>query len=143
MSFFRLTTVGSNRTEQQLTLASFDDGTSFSNRPCIRLLSEKPPAERKTLSVSLIWKRMLKTPSFFVGNKGPTGLPDISRGKAIQQKLPNDLQKTYLFSLFDAEMNTPFYSAYKVTPSQVKNLGNVKRWPVKANNWRNPPGACE
>ena len=91
MSLFRLTTVGSNYDEQQLTLASFDDGASFSNRPCIRLLSEKPPAERKTPSLSLIWKRMLKTPSFLVGNKGPTSLPDISRGKAIQQKLPNGL----------------------------------------------------
>ena len=91
MSLFRLTTVGSNRNEQQLTLASFDDGMSFSNRPCIRLFLEKPPAERKTLTLSLIWKRMLKTLPFLVGSKGPTGLPDISRGKAIQQKLPNDL----------------------------------------------------
>ena len=140
MSSFRLTTVGSNHNEKQLTLTSFDDGTSFSYRPCIRLLSEKPPAERKTLSLSLIWKRMLKTPSFCVGNKGSTGLPDISRGNAIQQKSPDNLQKTYFFTLF--EMNTPFYSAYKVTPSRAK-IGKFKRKDVNTKRWRNPPGACE
>ena len=91
MSLFRLTSVGSKHNEQQLTLASFGNGMSFPNRPCIRLFLEKPPAERKIQSLSLIWKRMLKTLPFLVGIRGPTGLPGISRGKAIKQKLPNDL----------------------------------------------------
>ena len=76
------------------------------------------------------------TPPFFAGNMRPVGLPDISRGKEILQMLsPGGLP--YFVSLFDPSTNTPFYSAYKVTPDQAKNLGTFSRLNQK---WREPPG---
>ncbi|CAH3160347.1 unnamed protein product, partial [Pocillopora meandrina] len=72
-------------------------------------------------------------PPFFVGGKRPVGLPDINRGREIQQGTP-----PYFVSLFDPTTNTPFYSAYKVLPEQAKDIGKYSR--PKNQNWRNPPG---
>lgn len=66
----------------------------------------------------------------------------ILRGREIQQKLPNDRpdDPPYFFSLFDPSTNTPFYSAYKVTPSQAMGIGANNRNAVRNVNWRNPIG---
>ena len=84
------------------------------------LLSEESPTERK---------RALP-PSFFAGNMPPVGLPDISDGIKIQQTLPPGTEP-YFVSLFDPSTNTPFYSAYKVTPEQATKLQTVSVEKVK------------
>jgi len=80
-------------------------------------------------------------PPFFAGKRRPEGLPGVSRGKEIQQRLPRDPDGSdpYFVSLFDPERNIPFYSAYKVTPQQAPLIGTYTRKDVKAR-WRNPPG---
>ncbi|KAL9964473.1 hypothetical protein ACROYT_G028119 [Oculina patagonica] len=80
-------------------------------------------------------------PPFFAGNRRPEGLPNITRGKEMQQTLPYDPNGTapYFVSLFDPERNIPFYSAYKVTPQQAPFIGTYKRKDVRGD-WRNPPG---
>jgi len=90
------------------------------------------------------WIRTLlphQPPPFFAGNGRPQGLPGVSRGKEIQQRLPRDPDGTdpTFLSLFDPERNIPFYSAYKVTPQQAPLIGTYTRKEVKAR-WRNPPG---
>lgn len=110
----------------------------------MRLISEESPTEWKRLRLSSPWKRTVP-PSFFVGNRRPEGLPDISRGKDTPQTLPNPPgtppnppgTPPYFFSLFDPSTNTPFYSAYKVTPDQAGKLGMHSR---PNANWRNPIG---
>ena len=79
-------------------------------------------------------------PSFFAGGSPPKGLPGTSQGIEIQQTLPNDPPGTppYFFSLFDPSTNTPFYSAYKVTPVQSKDIGKEGR--LGGIRWRDPPG---
>lgn len=82
-------------------------------------------------------------PPFFAGNGRPEGLPrTASRGREIQQTLPGGAPGTppYFVSLFDPDENTPFYSAYKVTPAQAANLGTFGRGDINTKNWRNPPG---
>ncbi|XP_022782829.1 uncharacterized protein LOC111323684 isoform X2 [Stylophora pistillata] len=69
---------------------------------------------------------------FFVGEKRPVGLPDVGRGTEIQQGT-----EPYFVSLFDPCTNTAFYSAYKVKPTQAKNLGKHSR---PGKGWNNPPG---
>ena len=103
----------------------------------MRLISEESHTEWKRSRLSSPWKRALP-PSFFAGNRRPEGLPDILRGKDTPQTLPN-LPGTppYFFSLFDPSTNTPFYSAYKVTPGQARQLGMHSR---PNANWRNPIG---
>lgn len=83
------------------------------------------------------WLRSTSPPPFFAGDKRPEGLPDISHGTEIEQKLPDDLPNTppYFVSLFDATWNIPFYSAYKVTPSQAVGIGTHGR---EDSKWRNP-----
>ena len=68
------------------------------------------------------------------------GLPGTSQGIEIQQKLPGDHSDTppYFVSLFDPSTNTPFYSAYKVTPVQSKDIG--KEGKLSRRKWRDPPG---
>jgi len=106
----------------------------FSKETC----GEKSPSKRKNV------RRMLwgdSVPPFFAGNKRPTGLPRIAtRGREIQQKLPNDPANTppYFVSCFDPDENTAFYSAYKVTPEQAKDLGKFSRNSIKVNSWRTP-----
>ena len=83
---------------------------------------------------------------FFAGNKRPTGLSRIAtRGREIQQKLPNDPAKKppYFVSCFDLDENTAFYSAYKVTPEQATDLGKFSMNDIKVYNWRNPGISCE
>ena len=104
----------------------------------MRLISEESPTEWKRLRLSSAWKRAVP-PSFFAGNRRLEGLPDILRGEDTPQTLPNDPPGTtpYFFSLFDPSTNTPFYSAYKVTPDQAGKLGMHSR---PNANWRNPIG---
>lgn len=92
------------------------------------------------------WKRVSRmlwgdpASQFFAGNKRPTGLPRTdTRGREIQQKLPNDPanKPPYFVSCFDPDENTAFYSAYKVTPEQAKHIGEFAR------NWRTPGNSCE
>lgn len=76
---------------------------------------------------------------FFVGKKRPKGLPrTATRGKEIQQKLPNDPAKTppYFVSCFDPDDNTAFYSAYKITPEQATNLGKFSQHDINVRSWR-------
>ena len=88
------------------------------------------------------WFWGASVPPFFAGKRRPKGLPDIARGREIQQTLTGDPPGTppYFVSLFDPDENTPFYSAYKVTPTQASNLGKFSRGAINTNNWRNPPG---
>ena len=67
-------------------------------------------------------------PPFFVGEKRPEGLPDIGRGQEIIHA-PAAGGPPYFVSLFDPDpnRNIPFYSAYKVTPTQAQNIGNNPR----------------
>ena len=107
---------------------------------CMRLISEELHADHESWERSRLspWKRALPQ-SFFAGNRRPEGLPGTSGGIDIQQKRRNDPPGTppYFFSLFDPSTNTPFYSAYKVTPSQAKDLATHHRPKAK---WRNPIG---
>ena len=83
---------------------------------------------------------------FFAGKKRPKGLPRTdTRGKEIQQKLPNDPAKKppYFVSCFDPDENTAFYSAYKVTPEQARDLGKFSRHDINVGGWRTPGISCE
>ena len=104
----------------------------------MRLIAEESHTEWKRSWLSWPWKRA-RPPPFFVGNRPPEGLPDISRGEDTPQTLPTDPPDTppYFFSLFDPSTNTPFYSAYKVTPGQASELGKYSR---PNAGWRNPKG---
>ena len=85
-------------------------------------------------------------PPFFAGNKRPTGLPrTATRGREIQQKLPNDPANTppYFVSCFDPDENTAFYSAYKVTPEQATDLGKFSRNDINVKSWRTPGISCD
>ena len=78
-------------------------------------------------------------PPFFAGNRRPEGLPDISGGEEILQTEP-PTGSTYFVSLFDRVENTPFYSAYKVTPTQAAAFGTAKREQLGPNpTWKDPP----
>ena len=107
----------------------------------MRLISEESHADHESGERSWLswpWKRPLPPP-FFAGNRRPEGLPGIARGEEIQQKLPNDpAGTTFFISLFDPIANTPFYSAYKVTPSQAVELGTYSRADLRNVKWRNP-----
>ena len=83
---------------------------------------------------------------FFAGKKRPKGLPRTdTRGKEIQQKLPNDPAKKppYFVSRFDPDENTAFYSAYKVTPEQARDLGKYSRHDINVRGWRTAGISCE
>jgi len=105
----------------------------FSKDTC----GEKSPRKWKRV------RRMLwgdRVSPFFAGNKRPTGLSRIATsGREIQQKLPSDPAKKppYFVSCFDLDENTAFYSAYKVTPEQAKDLGKFSLNDVKVYGWRN------
>ena len=82
---------------------------------------------------------------FFAGKKRPEGLPRTdTRGKEIQQKLPNDPanKPPYFVSCFDPAENTAFYSAYKVTPEQSRDLEKFNRQDI-TETWRTPGNPCE
>ncbi|XP_078347099.1 uncharacterized protein LOC144632343 [Oculina patagonica] len=88
------------------------------------------------------WFRGSASPSpapFFAGNTRPEGLPDIARGTEIEQTLPGNTDP-YFVSLFDLTENTPFYSAYKVTPAQAADLTKFSRDSIGKTHWRNPLG---
>ena len=80
--------------------------------PCFAILSpimcDFPSEELRNEGKRFPWGGPT-VPPFFVGDKRPVGLPDISRGMEIQQGTPPSF-----VSLFDPVTNTPFYSAYKV-----------------------------
>ena len=86
--------------------------------PCFAILSpimcDFPSEELRNEGKRFLWGGPT-VPPFFVGDKRPVGLPDISRGMEIQQGTPPSF-----VSLFDPVTNTPFYSAYKVLPGQAK-----------------------
>lgn len=104
------------------------------------LSSSQVSESRSKWTRSRRWLWSTPPPPFFAGDKRPEGLPDISRGTEIEQKLPSDPPNTppYFVSVFDATRNIPFYSAYKVTPSQAVGIGTHNRPNV---NWRNPKDA--
>lgn len=87
----------------------------------------------------MLGAEVLPVPPFFAGNQRPDGLPDIERGREIEQTLSKGLPDTapYFVSLFDPDENTAFYSAYKVTPEQAEKLGKASRKAVK-DKWRTP-----
>ena len=118
-----------------LEYTSFLHNTLFLIYLCIWLILEESHTETKGSQVSSPWKRNLPPP-FFAGNKKPTGLPGISNGQDTPQTLPPGT-KAYYFSLFDPNTNTPFYSAYKVTPDQAVRLGTYSRKDANGN-WRDP-----
>ena len=104
--------------------------------PCFAILSpimrDFPSEELRNEGKRFLWGGPT-VPPFFVGDKRPVGLPDISRGMEIQQGTPPSF-----VSLFDPVTNTPFYSAYKVLPGQAKNIGTKPR--PKNPKWMDPPG---
>lgn len=101
------------------------------------MILEESYTEKKGSQLSSPWKRALPPP-FFAGDRKPEGLAGISGGIDTLQTHPTGTPPRY-FSLFDTNTNTPFYSAYKVTPDQAVRLGTYKRDEVNVI-WRNPPG---
>lgn len=116
------------------------------SKPCtdgfclILLLHWQEPQTKGNTARRWLWGTSV--PPFFAGNRRPEGLPGTVRGREIQQTLTGDPPGTppYFVSLFDPTENTPFYSAYKVTPTQAANLGTFGRDAINTKNWRNPPG---
>ena len=80
--------------------------------------------------------------SIFRRKKASQGPRTATRGKEIQQKLPNDPanKPPYFVSCFDPYENTAFYSAYKVTPEQARDL---EKFPRQEFHWRTPGNPCE
>ena len=111
---------------------------------CLLLLLrwQEPRAKGQTARRRLWGASAPPVPPFFAGNRRPKGLPGTGRGREIQQTLTGDPRGTppYFVSLFDPNENTPFYSAYKVTPTQASNLRTFSRSAISTNNWRDPPG---
>lgn len=68
----------------------------------------------------------------------PKNLPNSGRGTVLGQRRGVGAT-VYFVSLFDKTRNIPFYSAYKVTPDQAKDIGTYKRKDGKSN-WRTTPG---
>ena len=120
-----------------LEYTSFLHNTLFLNCLCIRLILEESHTETKGSQLSSPWKRALPLP-FFAGGRKPEGLPGISGGIDTLQTHPANTPARY-FSLFDPSTNTPFYSAYKVTPDQAVRLGTYSRKDADGN-WRGPIG---
>ncbi|PFX15063.1 uncharacterized protein LOC111344015 [Stylophora pistillata] len=105
------------------------------------VLSESAFAKLISGSATSLPKKRSVQPPFFAGGIPPTGLPGTTQDMALhQQTLPDDPPNTppYFVSLFDPSTNTPFYSAYKVTPIQAGNLGNEKR--PGGIKFKDPPG---
>ena len=101
------------------------------------MILEESHTETKGSQLSSRRKRNLPPP-FFAGNEKPEGLPGISNGQDTPQTLRPGTAP-YYFSLFDKSTNTPFYSAYKVTPDQAVRLGTYSRKDANGN-WRGPIG---
>ncbi|XP_067048384.1 uncharacterized protein [Acropora muricata] len=94
---------------------------------------ESLTGSRRTLSAT--------AQAFFAGLMAPQNLPKsaLTTSVVVEQKLGHTGNTVYFVTLFDETRTIPLYSAYKVTPSQGKAIGNHKRNEV-SGNWRTAPG---